>query len=136
MKHRTPIAVVGMAGIFPGAPDLDTFWHNIINKVDSSGEVPPGRWIISPDAIYDPEPRPDKTFSKRACLIRDFKFDPEGLDLDKELLNELDPLHHLVLHAGREAFAGCVTDTLNKKNIGTIKKRVKKCLVKNWKVKM
>nr|MBC8361352.1 type I polyketide synthase [Candidatus Desulfatibia profunda] len=120
MKQKPPIAVVGMAGIFPGAPDLDTFWHNIVNKIDASGEVPPDRWIVAPDAIYDPDPRPDKTFSKRACLIHDFEFNPEGIDLDKELLNALDPLHQLVLHAGRQALAGCATDTLNKKNIGTI----------------
>ncbi|MDJ0840059.1 MAG: amino acid adenylation domain-containing protein [Acidobacteriota bacterium] len=27
------IAVIGMAGRFPGAPDIETFWHNLINGV-------------------------------------------------------------------------------------------------------
>jgi len=120
MKKRMPIAVVGMAGLFPGAPDLDMFWQNIINKVDSCGEVPARRWIVAPDSIYAPEPEPDKTFSKRACLIRDFKFDPQGLDLDQDLLQALDPLHQMVLHAGRKAFADCKTDAIDKNNIGTI----------------
>lgn len=46
MKNREPIAVVGMAGLFPGAKDLNTFWHNIINKVDATIDVPEGRWIV------------------------------------------------------------------------------------------
>ena len=29
------VAIVGMAGRFPGAPDLDTFWHNLRDGVDS-----------------------------------------------------------------------------------------------------
>lgn len=29
------IAVIGMAGRFPGAPDLDQFWHNLQNGVES-----------------------------------------------------------------------------------------------------
>jgi len=40
MNNKSPIAVVGMAGLFPGAPDLDIFWQNIINKVEATREVP------------------------------------------------------------------------------------------------
>ena len=36
MNPKNPIAVVGMAGLFPGAVDLDKFWKNIINKVDTA----------------------------------------------------------------------------------------------------
>ncbi|MFF0513141.1 amino acid adenylation domain-containing protein [Streptomyces sp. NPDC004250] len=40
-----PIAVVGMAGRFPGAPDIATFWRNLCEGVESItplGEVPEG----------------------------------------------------------------------------------------------
>ena len=120
MKNREPIAVVGMAGLFPGAKDLNTFWHNIINKVDATIDVPEDRWIVEPDSIYHPAPRPDKTFSKRACLIQDFKFNPEGIDLDPDILATLDPLYHIVLHTGREAFNHCVTSSIDKERIGII----------------
>jgi acyl transferase domain-containing protein len=105
MNNKPPIAVVGMAGLFPGAPDLDTFWQNIINKVEATREVPKNRWIVDPDLMYHPDPMPDKALSRRCCLINDFQFDPEGIDIDKDLLNELDPLYHLVLHTGRAADA-------------------------------
>jgi acyl transferase domain-containing protein len=35
-----PIAIVGMSGIFPQAPDLRTFWSNILGAVDCTAEVP------------------------------------------------------------------------------------------------
>jgi acyl transferase domain-containing protein/3-hydroxymyristoyl/3-hydroxydecanoyl-(acyl carrier protein) dehydratase len=109
-----------MACLFPGAPDLNTFWQNIVNKVDATVEVPRDRWIVEPDFMYHPDPMPDKAFSKRSCLIHDFKFDPKGIDLDEELLKELDPLHQMVLSTGREALSSCVTPSMNKENIGTV----------------
>lgn len=38
------IAVVGMACRFPGAPDLERFWHNLEAGVDSVGPVPTSRF--------------------------------------------------------------------------------------------
>jgi acyl transferase domain-containing protein/phosphopantetheinyl transferase (holo-ACP synthase) len=38
-----PVAIVGMAAIFPGAPDLDTFWSNLVAGVDAVTPVPPER---------------------------------------------------------------------------------------------
>ena len=120
MNKRTPIAVVGMAGIFPGAPNLDIFWQNIINKVDTTSEVPADRWIVESDLMYQPGHAPDKAISKRCCLINDFLFDPTGINIEKSLLQELDPLYHLVLQAGRDALQSCAVSTFNKERIGTV----------------
>jgi len=116
----TPIAVVGMAGLFPGATDLDVFWQNIIDKIDSAREVPRGRWIVEPNSMYHPAPAPDKAISKHACLIDNFRFNPQGFDLDHDLLNSLDPLHHMVLHTGRTAVRDLVGRSLNKARTGVI----------------
>ncbi|MDD2390198.1 MAG: beta-ketoacyl synthase N-terminal-like domain-containing protein, partial [Desulfobacterales bacterium] len=117
---KQPIAVVSMAGVFPGASDLDIFWEHIVNKVSSVCEVPEDRWIAKPDVMYDPELKPDKAYSTRACLIRDFAFDPEGFRLDSALLSSLDPLYQILLHTGRDAFSNCITHPLNKERIGVI----------------
>ena len=119
-EKKTPIVVVGMAGLFPGASDIDTFWENIVNKKDTTAEVPPGRWIAGPDTMVHPDLMPDKAFSKRACLIQDFKFSAQGLDLDKNLLNALDPLHQMALHTGRDALSSCNISSVDKKNIGIV----------------
>lgn len=125
MRKKLPIAVVGMAGIFPGAPDIDIFWNNCINKVDSSCEVPEERWIVEPEFMYNPEPAPDKVFSKRACLIHDdilksIKSDLKDIAIDKDILDHIDPLFHLVLHTGKKALSNCNISTINKKRIGTV----------------
>ncbi len=120
MNKKSPIAVVGMAGLFPAAPDLDIFWQNIINKVEATREVPEDRWIVDPDLMVRPDPMPDKALSRRCCLINDFQFDPEGIDIDKELLNELDPLYHLVLHTGRAAISDCKASLNSKERTGVV----------------
>ncbi|HEV7976183.1 beta-ketoacyl synthase N-terminal-like domain-containing protein [Amycolatopsis sp.] len=58
----TPVAIVGMSVLFPGAPDLDTYWHNLVEGVDAITDVPAGRW----DAEYY---QPTGTGEKRADRI-------------------------------------------------------------------
>ncbi|MFD7611508.1 beta-ketoacyl synthase N-terminal-like domain-containing protein [Streptomyces sp. NPDC059828] len=44
-EFRTvPVAVTGMAVLLPGAPDLATYWRNLLTGVDAISEVPGGRW--------------------------------------------------------------------------------------------
>lgn len=46
MKSSSPceIAIVGVACRFPGAPDVDTFWQNLIRQENHVTEIPPSRW--------------------------------------------------------------------------------------------
>jgi len=106
--------------LFPNAPDLDTFWQNIIHKVEATRVVPKSRWIVDPDLMVHPDPMPDKALSGRCCLINDFQFDPEDIDIDKDILNELDPLYHLVLHAGKTAISDCKTSLNSKESTGVV----------------
>ncbi len=39
-----PIAIIGMAGIMPQSPNLETFWQNLINGVDMITQIPKDRW--------------------------------------------------------------------------------------------
>ena len=120
MNSNQPIAIVGMSGIFPAALDLDTFWQNILDKVDATREVVRGRWIVEPEAIYDPEPKADKAYSKRACLVEGFEFDGEGFDLDRDLLKALDPMHQMALHVGRQVVAADRAPKLDFNRTGVI----------------
>ena len=98
------VAIVGIGGIFPGAPDLGTFWKNIANGIDSGRNVPKDRWFLRPETAFDRDgPKPDRVYSTWGCFIEDFQFDPTGLNLDRNLLVKLDPLFHLGLHASRMA---------------------------------
>lgn len=44
------IAIVGMAGIFPGARDVREYWWNNVNAIDGIGPIPAERW---PGASFD-----------------------------------------------------------------------------------
>ena len=44
ISDRADIAIIGMHGVFPGSPDLETFWNNLIEGKDLISEVPPSRW--------------------------------------------------------------------------------------------
>ncbi|MFF9349376.1 SDR family NAD(P)-dependent oxidoreductase [Streptomyces sp. NPDC014734] len=46
------VAIVGMAGRFPQAPDPDALWELLINGGDAIGPVPPERW--DPADVVDP----------------------------------------------------------------------------------
>jgi len=73
---RGDIAIVGMACIFPKAPDLNSYWHNILSKTDAVGDVPPGRWDSK---TYYSEGADDinKVYCKRGGYLDEFMmFDP------------------------------------------------------------
>ncbi|MGD8542550.1 MAG: polyketide synthase, partial [Desulfobacteraceae bacterium] len=120
MTPPPPIAVVAFAAVFPGASDVETFWRNVRGKVDACREVPPERWVAPPEVMVSPRPQPDRALTRRACLVDPLPLDPAGLDLDADLLAALDPLYHLVLAAGRDAFAQCRHAPLDRERIGTI----------------
>ncbi|MEE8638302.1 MAG: polyketide synthase, partial [Candidatus Margulisiibacteriota bacterium] len=126
MKFTQPIAIVGIGGIFPGAPDPDTFWKNIKEGVSSSREVPKGRWALLTKDAYSPSGvQPDKAYSSRACFI------------DLEEL-ELDPLYQVTLLVGMKAFKNAVTKDLDRKRtgiiIGNIALPTKKSSALSWEI--
>ncbi len=45
-KNETaePIAIVGMSCRYPKAKNLQEFWEVLLNGVDATGTIPPGRW--------------------------------------------------------------------------------------------
>jgi len=121
MKRKMcKIAVVGMSGIFPQARDTKQFLDNIIQKKDCIIPVPDHRWIGPVASFISKNPLPDKAISNKAGLIEDFGFDPEGFFIDKDLISMFDPLHKLVLSAGRDAFLQCFHTKEDKKRTGVI----------------
>ena len=105
MRSGVPIAIVGIGGIFPDASSPDELWNTILIRNDAARDVPQSRWILDLEEAFDPVPgMPDKVYSLKACLIDNFILDPEGFSLDPGLIRDLDPMHHLLLHAGRQAF--------------------------------
>jgi acyl transferase domain-containing protein len=105
-KRMNKIAIVGMFGIFSQADNTEQFIKNIYEKKEAVIAVPEGRWPVPSSDMVTKRYLPDKTSSSRAGLITIFNFDPNGFLIDKDLLTGLDPIHKLLLNAGRNAFEG------------------------------
>ena len=121
MSASEPIAIVGLGGILPGAATLDDFWNVVEAGVDTASEPPPGRWHLDLEQAYDQErARADHIYSRRACFVGEFHLDPTGLDLPSELLEAVDPMVHLALHAGRQAWQDAVTDPVDPGRVGVM----------------
>jgi len=121
MAPRQRVAIVGIGGIFPQSATLEQFWANIQQGIDTAREVPAGRWILANEDAYDPNVgTPDRVYSLRGCFIEGFQFDPEGLQLELSLLQQLDPMYHLALHAGRQAWRDANTRDLDKARVGVV----------------
>jgi acyl transferase domain-containing protein/3-hydroxymyristoyl/3-hydroxydecanoyl-(acyl carrier protein) dehydratase len=120
LKKTGKIAVVGMAGVFPGALDCRQFLQNIISKKNGVITVPDHRWMGSVTEFISARPVPDRAVSGKAGVIENFSFDPHGFLVDKDLLSRLDPLHHLVLAVGRQAFSQCSHTRDSRRRTGVI----------------
>ncbi len=97
-----PIAIVGMASVFPMARDLRQYWDNIVNARDCITDVPSSRWNI--DDYFDPNSdAPDKTYCKRGGFIPDIPFDPLEFGLPPNFLEVTDVSQLLSLVVARQA---------------------------------
>ncbi|MBW2255321.1 MAG: hypothetical protein JRI25_12070 [Deltaproteobacteria bacterium] len=99
---KEPIAIVGMACLFPKSPDLATYWKNILAARDCTDEVPPDHsW--RPDEHYAPDPGArDKTYGRRGGFLDKVPFDPMVFGITPNALDAIDTSQLLSLILARE----------------------------------
>ncbi|GGY01017.1 type I polyketide synthase [Streptomyces hiroshimensis] len=90
------IAVVGMACMFPGAPDMAAFWANVLSGADAVTEVPADRWD---PALHHGA----ATVSKWGGFLPRIPFDPLRYGIPPTTLGSTDPVQLLALEAARRA---------------------------------
>ncbi|MCO4772939.1 MAG: PfaD family polyunsaturated fatty acid/polyketide biosynthesis protein, partial [Deltaproteobacteria bacterium] len=86
-----PIAIVGMACLFPEASDLDTFQRNLRLGVDAITEVPdrPGYWRKE-DYLHPDPSAPDMLYTARGGYIDPVGFDPTEFGIPPTILEATD----------------------------------------------
>ena len=110
-----------MGGIFPGSPSLAEFWRIVEQGRDTCRPVPAGRWPLNSEAILSATPgAPDAVFTNRGCFVEDFTPDYFLPGVSRAIAESLDPMVHLLVHAGRAAFAEARTDRLQSNRAGVI----------------
>ncbi|MCC5474112.1 type I polyketide synthase [Streptomyces barringtoniae] len=91
------IAIVGMACMFPQAPDLAAFWSNIVGGRDAVTEVPSERWD---PAVHHAA---GTTASKWGGFLPRIPFDPLRYGIPPASLGNIEPVQLLSLEAARRA---------------------------------
>jgi len=90
------VAIVGLGCLLPQARDVDSFWSNILNKVDAITEIPKERFDAS--LYYDSEKKSrDKVYSKWGGFLGDIPFDPIRYGIPPNALPSIDPMQLLTL---------------------------------------
>lgn len=114
------IAIVGVAGKYPMADDIDEFWDNLKNGRDCVTEIPDKRWDNS---VYYSDKKGDigKTYAKWGGFLNDVEmFDPLFFNMTPLEADFTDPQERLFLETTWKAFeeAGYSKEELSNKNVG------------------
>jgi acyl transferase domain-containing protein/3-hydroxymyristoyl/3-hydroxydecanoyl-(acyl carrier protein) dehydratase len=110
MKFQ-PIAIIGQSCVLPGALNPEELWQAVHQKKNLITEAESGSWggensdFMAKSAKNRVIPL-DKSWHSFGGHVRGFEqvFDPGAYDLDRSLIDKLDPLFHWVLHAGKSAY--------------------------------
>lgn len=96
------VAIIGMSCLLPKAPDLQTYWAHILDKVDAISEIPEDRWDWR--RHYDADRNAtDKIYSRWGGFLEDVAFDPTSFGIPPKSLRSIEPIQLLVLEAVRAA---------------------------------
>jgi acyl transferase domain-containing protein/phosphopantetheinyl transferase len=106
MAEPIEVAIVGMAAVFPGAPNVATYWSNIAAGVDAITEVPASRWD---PCYYDPQAavtrHSDRLYCRRGGFVDDATFDPTRYGIMPAAVPGAEPDQLLALHVAAEALS-------------------------------
>jgi len=96
------IAIIGMSGRFPGAGNVQEFWQNLVNGVDSISRFQADELEYSVASESD-QPAGQKYVRARGLLDKVDQFDADFFDLNPNEAELMDPQHRLFLECAWEA---------------------------------
>jgi len=103
--HRAaePVAIVGMAGVFPGSPDIPALWAHLRDAVDLIGEVPAERFDWR-RIFGDPRREEGKTDSRWGGFVDGIdRFDAAFFGISPLEAELMDPQQRLFLQVAWHA---------------------------------
>jgi acyl transferase domain-containing protein/phosphopantetheinyl transferase len=116
----TDIAIIGMSALYPGAKDLQTYWQNILNKVDAVHDAPDS-WAMP---YFDPNSTEnDRIYTRKGGFLGDLaKFNPIEFGIMPNAVDGGEPDQFLALKLAKEALkdAGYDQKPFNRQKAGII----------------
>ncbi|UWF47085.1 SDR family NAD(P)-dependent oxidoreductase [Pseudomonas sp. N3-W] len=97
------IAIVAVAGRYPGADSVDVFWEKLADGYDGISQIPPERW--NAEDFYSRTPVLGKSTCKWGGFLDDVaSFDPAFFNLTPREASVLDPNGRLFLQTVQHLF--------------------------------
>jgi acyl transferase domain-containing protein/NAD(P)-dependent dehydrogenase (short-subunit alcohol dehydrogenase family) len=97
-----PIAIIGMACLFPRAAGIKNYWRLIRGLEDAVTDVPDTHWPI--DSYFDADPKAaDMTYCKRGSFLSAVDFDPTEFGIPPSILEATDTAQLLGLVTAKAA---------------------------------
>ena len=111
ISNALDIAIIGMAGRFPGAADIDSFWSNICKGIESIRSFSEAELLargVKLDVIRDP-----RFIPAGAVLDATEYFDADFFGYAPRQASLLDPQHRLFMECAWQGLedAGCCPET-------------------------
>jgi acyl transferase domain-containing protein/NAD(P)-dependent dehydrogenase (short-subunit alcohol dehydrogenase family)/acyl carrier protein len=97
-----PVAIIGMACLFPQAEDLARYWSNIRNAVDAITDVPESHWSAADYFDSDPKAR-DRTYARRGGFLTPVDFPALEFGIAPNTIDATDTTQLLGLMVARQA---------------------------------
>jgi acyl transferase domain-containing protein/acyl carrier protein/ribosomal protein S18 acetylase RimI-like enzyme/ubiquinone/menaquinone biosynthesis C-methylase UbiE len=102
-QDRAVIAVVGIAGRFPGGTNIEDYWNVLAEGRDAVTEVPRERWDVEAYFSTDPAARGKIVSRHGGFLQRVDEFDPAFFNIAPRVAQSMDPQQRLLLEIHWEA---------------------------------
>lgn len=119
-SSTTDIAIIGMSALYPGAKDLQSYWQNILNKVDAVHDAPDS-WAIP---YFDPKSTAsDRIYTRKGGFLGDLAaFNPVEFGIMPNAVDGGEPDQFLALKLAREALqdSGYDKKPFNRQKAGII----------------
>jgi len=102
-RRHPPIAITGMACLFPQAESLSQYWRNILDAADCISDVPSDHSWDPADHFSDDPAAKDKTWCTRGGFLDKVPFDPVEFGIPPNMLESIDTTQLLSLIVARQA---------------------------------
>ena len=101
-RGESPIAIIGMGCMFPGARNLTEYWRVLRRGEDGITDLPPTHWSAADYVNADPK-APDRTYCGRGGFLSPVAFDPTEFGIPPAILEATDTSQLLGLVVAKAA---------------------------------